>query len=581
MIEEISIRNVGGISSVSMRLETGFTVITGESGAGKSSLVRALELIGGKRSQTLFIRSGEEEASVEAVFSGVASRNSEASVPAADEDGLLFARRILSRGGKNRCFFQNKGAPFSTFAAVMNERMRIQSQFAQMELLDPKRQADILDFCCGENSVVLRDALRKTFEEALRSDRELRAVKAKEQELKRRFRDAETIVEALRPLNLFPGCDLLWEKELEEKSSAFQQARKVRENLLELTGGASGEGVLDRLESCSLELIRRLSLEKTDVEDALNEGLSSIHSFVRAIEERASGPSPEKIERDRENLEKKLGMIRKIKRATGTRTAEELLSWTEDAQQAVAWLREEPRFSSELLQRAKHLRKEASSLAIELRSLRQKAGKSLQTEVNAHLRELGMGESVFSVRLVPLEKIRSSGADEISFTLSTGGSVEMPVNKSASGGELSRILLALQLSLPEASLPATLVFDEVEAGLGGKAALLAGYKLLALSRKTQVLLVTHEATIAALADHHFLVHKSADCVVVDKLKKDERIGEIARMLSGDASLQEAREHAERLLCSGVQGAQGTIYLDSGSYDTVNGDFPLILPQRKV
>ncbi len=559
MIEEISIKNVGGIASVSMRLEIGFSVITGESGAGKSSFVRALELIGGKRSQALFIRSGEEEALVEAVFSGSIKHVSEILQPC-DEEGMLFARRVLSRAGRNRCFFQGKATPFSTFASVMNDRMRIQSQFAQIELLDPKRQMDILDFCCGAQAEHLRAALADTFEEALRCDRELKAVKSKEQELQRRFRDAETIVETLRPLQIFAGCDLLWERELDEKNRTFQQARKVRESLLELTGGASNDGVLDKLEFNALELIRRLSLEKTDVESSFNEGLSSLHLFISSIEAQASDLSPERIERERDLLEKKLGVLRKIKRTTGTRTAEELLSWTSEAQDAIGWLREEAHISSELLQCAKSLRRKASSLAMELRALRQRAAESLEKEVNRHLQELGMGESVFSVKLLPLDKIRSSGADEVSFTLSAGGSEEMPVNKSASGGELSRILLALQLALPEESLPPTLVFDEVEAGLGGKAALLAGYKLLALSKKTQVILVTHEATIASLADHHFLVKKAADYVEVKKLERDDRIGEVARMLSGDASLQEAREHAERLLFS----AQSTELNQSGN-----------------
>lgn len=550
MIEEISIKNVGGIASVSMRLETGFTVITGESGAGKSSLVRALELIGGKRSQALFIRSGEEDASVEAVFSGAAECVPETTPHLRDEDGLLFARRVLSREGRNRCFFQDKTTTFSTFASVMNDRMRIQSQFAQIELLDPKRQMALLDFCCGARAADVRGALERTFHEALCCDRELRALKSKEQELKRRFQDAEAIVEALRPLQIFPGCDLLWEKELEEKNRALQQARKVGEHLLELTGGASNDGVLDRLETCALELIRRLSLEKTEIETSFNEALSAVHSFIGAVQEKASDLlSPETIERDCELLEKKLGTFRKIKRTTGTRTAEELFSWTAEAREAIAWLREEGRRSSELFLRAKQLRREASSLAMELRALRQRAADALAKKVNGHLQELGMGESVFSVNLLPLDKIRSGGADEISFTLSVGGAEELPVNKSASGGELSRILLALQLALPEESLPPTLVFDEVEAGLGGKAALLAGYKLLALSRKTQVILVTHEATIASLADHHFLVKKTADCVEVKRLERDDRVGEVARMLSGDASLQEAREHAERLLAS--------------------------------
>jgi len=548
LIEEISIKNVGGIASASLHLEKGFTVITGESGSGKSSLVRAMELVGGKRSQIAFIRAGEEDASVEAVLSGV-SRDLLQETTENGEENLLFARRVLSRNGRNRSFFQDRSIPFSTFASMMNETMRIQSQFAQIELLDPKRQLSILDSCCGERAAELRISLTKIFDEALRCERELRVLKSREQELKQRYRDAEVVIEALRSLSIFPGCDIAWEKELEENSRSLNLSRKVFENLLQITGGASEEGALDRLESCGLELLRLLSLEKTEAASSFNEGLASFHSFIRSLEKKSEGLSPEKLEREVDILEKKLGALRKVKRITGVFSAAELLDWTNDAQEAVRWLREAGALSSDLIQRGKELRREASSLAIELRALRQKAASALQDQVNIHLVELGMGESVFAVHLTSLDKIRNSGADEVSFTLSSGGSAEIPVSRSASGGELSRILLALQLSLPESSLPPTLVFDEVEAGLGGKAALLAGYKLLALSRKTQVILVTHEATIAALADHHFLVHKSADFVQLRKLEKSDRIIEIARMLSGDASLHEALEHAEKLLLS--------------------------------
>ncbi|MFA7620510.1 MAG: AAA family ATPase [Aminobacteriaceae bacterium] len=541
MLEEVSIKNVGGISFARLCFGGGFTAITGESGAGKSSLVRALELIGGARSQTLFIRSGEDEASVEGVFFEAGERGRDAE--------QYTARRTLSKTGRNRCFYQQTSTPFSAFSSLMNQRIKIQSQFAQMELLDLRRQMDIVDFCGGSAASNARQSLGKTFDEALRCDRDLKALRIKEEELKRRYRDAEAIVDSIRPLNIVPGCDTLWEKELEEKSSAAQHAGRVKELLLELTGGASGDGLLSRLECSGIELIKRLSLERSEPDGFFNEGLSQLHAFIESVGNRAFKLSPEALEQELASLEKKLGTLRKAKRATGTRSVQELLSWTSEARDAILWMREAPSLFSELQELSKELRRKASSLAMELRALRLRAASSLEEAVNIHLYDLGMADNRFSVRVSPLNRIRSDGADDISFTLSTEGSPETPVNKTASGGELSRILLALQLSLPDETLPSTLVFDEVEAGLGGRAALLAGYKLLALSKKTQVLLVTHEATIAALADHHFRVRKTANEVEIQRLNRDERISEVARMLSGDPSLQEAREHAERLLLS--------------------------------
>ncbi len=545
MIEELTVRNVGGIASAALRLEGGLSVLTGESGAGKSSVVRSLELLAGKRGQAAFLRAGQEEGSVEAFFSFEAGNKP--LLPSDEEEDVLYARRVLSRSGKNRTFFQGRSVPLSLFASVMNESVRIQSQFAQIDLLEPARQLEIVDFCNGAEGERLLGELSRTFAEALECDRDLRSGRIKELELKKRFQDADSILAASSSLRIFPGCDLQWEREWEDLSRRIERGRRVRDVLLKITGGASGEGALDTLENAGVVLLQELSEKSAELEGLFNEGLASLQQFIREIEGRHSERSLNEMERDAEALEKRMGLLRKLKRSAGAATAEAFLKWAEEAREAVDWLRRETAHSSLLEEKGKNLRKEASRLAMELRELRRSAASSLEERVNRHLADLAMEEIRFSVCLRDLGKIRSTGADEIVFTLSGSGREEIPVNKSASGGELSRILLALQLSLPDESLPPTLVFDEVEAGLGGKAAVLAGYKLVELSKKCQVLLVTHEATIAALADHHFQVRREGEGVALRPLSREERVDEIARMLSGDPSLAEARDHARSLL----------------------------------
>lgn len=546
MIEEVSIRNIGGVASATLRFEKGFTVITGESGAGKSSLVRSLELLGGKRSQTAFLRAGEEEGSVEAVLSGIGGGTA-AELADPEEGGALFAKRIIARNGRSRTYFQDRAAPLSVFASVMNERMRIQSQFAQIELLDPKRQMELLDFCGGERAGALKTALSKAFSDAVECERSLRTARAREQELRTRFRDGDSILSAARGLKAAPGCEEAWEARVEKISTDLAIQRKLLDNLLEMTGGAAGRGLLDSLESAGLEILKNLPADGESLSALFNEGLEKLQVFVKGVEARTTGISPGDLEREREVLEKKIGLLRKLKRATGTRTAEEFIEWCVEASKAAEWLREQEKISSALTEKGRSLRKEAARLAAELRAARTETARLLEDEVNRHLAGLAMEDCRFSVRLEELEKIRSTGADEITFTLSSGGRTETPVNKSASGGELSRILLAIQLSLPKEALPPTLIFDEVEAGLGGRAAVLAGYKLLELSRRCQVILVTHEGTIAALADSHFMVSKKGESVEAQKLQYGERVKEIARMLSGDSGLPEAVEHARILL----------------------------------
>ncbi|MBP9027741.1 MAG: AAA family ATPase [Aminivibrio sp.] len=547
MIEEVTIRNVGGVASATLRFEKGLTVITGESGAGKSSLVRSLELLGGKRSQSAFLRSGEEEGAVEAVLAGVSGDRAGAAF-SEDEDGsVLFARRTFSRSGRNRTYFQDRAVPLSTFSSVMNEEMRIQSQFAQIELLDPKRQMEILDFCGGVEASSLKEALSRTFSSAVECDRSMRAAKVREQELKSRFQDGEAILAAAKGLKLAPGCEAAWESEVQTLSLRTERLKKAKDNLLRMTGGAAGQGLLDLLESSGLELLRCFENNESGLAKLFNEGLERFQVFAREAARMTAGQSVDEMEREQDLLEKRGGLLRKLKRASGTASAEEFLEWCNEAKRASEWIREQERNLAELAEKGRVFRREAAGLAAELRSLRTDTASKLERDVNRHLADLAMEECRFSVRLSELEKIRSTGADEVSFTLSAGGKGETPVNKTASGGELSRILIALQLSLPESSLPPTLVFDEVEAGLGGRAAVLAGYKLQELSRRCQVVLVTHEATIAALADHHYLVRKNGESVEAIKLGEDERAAEIARMLSGDAGLPEAMEHAKKLL----------------------------------
>lgn len=547
MIEEVTIRNVGGLASATLRFEKGLTVITGESGAGKSSLVRSLELLGGKRSQSAFLRSGEEEGAVEAVLAGVSGDRAGAAF-SEDEDGsVLFARRTFSRSGRNRTYFQDRAVPLSTFSSVMNEEMRIQSQFAQIELLDPKRQMEILDFCGGVEASSLKEALSRTFSSAVECDRSMRAAKVREQELKSRFQDGEAILAAAKGLKLAPGCEAAWESEVQTLSLRTERLKKARDNLLRMTGGAAGQGLLDLLESSGLELLRCFENNESGLAKLFNEGLERFQVFAREAARMTAGQSVDEMEREQDLLEKRGGLLRKLKRASGTASAEEFLEWCNEAKRASEWIREQERNLAELAEKGRVFRREAAGLAAELRSLRTDTASKLERDVNRHLADLAMEECRFSVRLSELEKIRSTGADEVSFTLSAGGKGETPVNKTASGGEMSRILIALQLSLPESSLPPTLVFDEVEAGLGGRAAVLAGYKLQELSRRCQVVLVTHEATIAALADHHYLVRKNGESVEAIKLGEEERAAEIARMLSGDAGLPEAMEHAKKLL----------------------------------
>ena len=191
-------------------------------------------------------------------------------------------------------------------------------------------------------------------------------------------------------------------------------------------------------------------------------------------------------------------------------------------------------------------KKKANALALEIRRARHDAAVNLEKRVNEILEELAMLPMTFKINFSGLQKLNRNGADSIEFILSDG-SREGRLEKIASGGELSRLLLALQLSLPEEWLPPVIVFDEVEAGLGGKAAVLSGMQLKKLSQKCQVILVTHEASIAALGDNHIFIQRNQNETLMKNISGEERVKEIARMLSGAPDMAEALEHAKKLI----------------------------------
>jgi DNA repair protein RecN (Recombination protein N) len=253
-----------------------------------------------------------------------------------------------------------------------------------------------------------------------------------------------------------------------------------------------------------------------------------------------------RLKEEYDSTEQRLGAIRKLKRLTGSEDEDSILKWSEEATEAILWLQNSRAEISETEARAQSAKREASRVAKQLREIRKNAATRLELKVNECLAELGMDDSKLSIRFTETPRLRRDGADRVNFMLVTSKR-EGPVEKIASGGELSRLLLALQLSLPDEWLPDTIVFDEVEAGLGGMAAVLSGEKLRELSSKCQVILVTHEASIAALGSKHFLIEKHEGEAIIQEVKGDDRVNELARMLTGDSSLHEARLHASKLL----------------------------------
>ena len=522
MIEELCINNIGGIKSAKLAFTDGLNVITGESGAGKSSVVRSLELLTGGRGGVKFIRAGEERGTVGAKFTGT-----------------TIMREVLSTG-RSRAKIDGVNVGLNDCAKTVNALVRIQSQFAQIELLEPERQLAMLDACLPEGvRTKTFDDFHEIFDRARTSGAELRALRKRRGEIERQYSNAREIFALMKTAKPEAGLEMRLENTLADITHKIAARERAKESLDALTGGLSEHGLLENVRTCLENLYSFMNDDEAE----------KIHSMLDSVYDAVKGIDLGDIEEDnnlREETEQRLGALRKLKRLCNIPDENELLTYCDEIYTNLEWLEKSYNELEELSSRSLEDKRKANALAMEIRHARHNAAEILASRVNAVLNELAMGGITFGINLDGLQKLRRDGADSAEFFL-RDGSRSGPVGKIASGGELSRLLLALQLSLPDEWLPPTIVFDEVEAGLGGKAAVLSGMQLKKLSRKCQVILVTHEASIAALGDSHILIQRIDGESAMKNIDGEERVKEIARMLSGSPDMTEAREHAKILL----------------------------------
>ncbi len=524
MLERVIIRNIGGISEAELEFTPGLNVITGESGAGKSSVVRSLELLTGSRGGVKYIRAGEERGTVTACFS----------------EGTI-TREILNTG-RSRAKIDGLNVGLNECAERVNGLVRIQSQFAQMELLEPSRQLAMLDACLPAR---VREEVLPSFcevyERARVSTSELRAVKKRRAEIERKYANAREIFSLMKTARPEAGLEMRLENELADITHRISRREKAGESLDALTGGLSENGLIGNTEACFEALYDFMGEE--DAEE-VRRSIETLYHAVKNLSGTLGNIADD--ETLREETERRLGALRRLKRLCNIPNEGELLTYCEEIYTHLEWLEKSYKDMEELSERSLSEKKKANAIAMEIRRSRHEAGEKLTSRVNAILSELAMSGVKFGITFTGLQKLRRDGADDVEFTL-TDGTRTGRVDKIASGGELSRLLLALQLSLPEEWLPPVIVFDEVEAGLGGKAAVLSGLQLRELSRKCQVILVTHEASIAALGNTHILIQRVNGLSTMRKIEGEERVKEIARMLSGSPDMSEALEHARILL----------------------------------
>jgi DNA repair protein RecN (Recombination protein N) len=574
VLSEIRIESLGAISTATAEFDRGFTVLTGETGTGKTMVVTGLHLLGGGRADANRVRSGADRAVVEGRFTttelgdGVAAHVDEildSSGAERDDDGSVIAARSVSRDGPSRAYLGGRSVPAKSLSTFTTELLALHGQNDQLRLMRPEEQRGALDRFIDIESQLKR--YRRVRDDWLDARRDLADRKQRAREL---AQEADRLKFGLNEIDTVapePGeddalvDDIRRLSELDALREAAHTARTALAGLDDDPSDASAANSVGQAKSV---------LEATDDSAlrALAEQLAGALAVVSDVSTELSDFLAE-LPSDASTLETKLARQGELRTLTRKYAADidGVLRWATESRERLAQLDVSEEALSELEKRVGELEAKVVSAATELSKARTKAAKGLAKAVTAELSGLAMADAGFSVSVANLvaraddsapltlpsgETVHAGhdGIDAVEFGFAAHRGTDMlPLNKSASGGELSRVMLALEVVLAASAEGTTMVFDEVDAGVGGRAAVQIGRRLARLARTHQVIVVTHLPQVAAYADVHLVVdsggrNKSSG---VRRLDADDRVAELARMLAGLGESDSGRAHARELL----------------------------------
>ena len=555
MLTELRIRNCALIDELAVQLGPGLNVLTGETGAGKSIIVGALSLLLGERASADVVRTGADRATVEGVFetgsrSDVAEWLDEHGVEAGE--GVLILKREVAVEGRNRAWINGAPATATLLGELGAVLVNLHGQHEHQTLLRRDEQRSILDAYAGNEALVtsVREAHGR-----------LREVRQKIEELDRRRREAAQRADFLRfqaeeieSAGLKPGEDEALEDE-QRRLSHSEELMALADRIAQ-TVSTDDEALVSRLASLRRAVDQLLRIDQAQQE--LSELFDTAYYALDELGNRMADYATS-VEHDPARLEeirRRQDVIYRLKSKYGAtveeviergRAAREELDLIENAEWELAALQKQEGAAA----------LELNALAEQLTARRAEALRSLAAEVNQVLPDLGMKGGRFEICALPLPSPGPAGAEEVEFRVSLNqGFDPKPLASVASGGELSRVMLALKTILARLDAVPTLVFDEVDTGVGGRVALQVGDKMRQVAASHQVFAITHLPQIASRAHVHLLVKKHEEngttATRVDRLDADERVREIARMLGGDPESEVSMEHARELLDRGAR-----------------------------
>jgi len=564
MLEYLRIRNYALIDDLKVDFENGFNVLTGETGAGKSIIIGALSIILGEKASTEFIRTGEKKAVVEATFDISNSRDVanllENSGIDFERSEPLIIRREINSDGKNRNYINSTPVPLSKLKQIGDFLVDIHGQHEHQSLLKINTHIDLLDRFGHLDKE--KTELAEKFNSYQDLKNMLEKLQMNEQEKERLIELLKFSIDEIEKANLQPGEDIELEKEFNVLNNQEKIVQSVEKGYSILYG--SEDDMHSRLNETINQLtdIEKFDPEIVNVKQKLEESYYLIEDAISLLRDYKSRYhfSPERLDIVIERIE----LIKKLKKKYGE-TIEDILAYMEKSKKDLEAIEKSEAEIDKIKSRIEEVEKELNKLAINLSGRRKVVAKLFQEKIVEHLNDLDMKKCIFKVNIqyqaqeqgiVKIDsqsyKLTENGIDHIEFLIAPNiGEQVKPLRKIASGGEMSRIMLALKTVLNEVDKVNTLIFDEIDVGIGGKTSDVVGKKMKFLSQNKQVILITHQPQIARYAKVHFYVQKQVEnkktFIKLYKLSRQLRIKEIARMVAGDKITQTSLKHARELL----------------------------------
>ena len=551
MLQELSIKDFAIIDEIQISFQPKMTVLTGETGAGKSIIIDALGLLAGGRGSTEFIRKGEKKAVIQGLFTLPREANTynileEYGIDS--EDGQIILQRDLYRGGRNICRINGMMVNLATLRKVGETLIDIHGQNEHQELMKPENHIDLLDEYDKKTS-----QLRNQYQVVYQNYRKLKL------SMEKKEADEKAWAQRLDMLNFQvkeigeAGLKINEEDELVEEKNKLDNFQAIHDALELSYQILSGEkiDVVGNLGNAMNELsdVSDLSENLQEINTKISDAFYSLEDVARDISDELD--SMEWNGERLNEIEERLELIHQLKRKYGD-TIEDILHYhirivkeLREMENAEQNSEKQERQLSEALEKVKEL-------AIKLSKQRKKSAKKLEKMIHEQLSALYMDKAVFEVKFLNNSKLHSKGIDKVEFYIQTNPGEEMgPLAKIASGGELSRIMLALKTIFSQKMGVTSIIFDEVDTGVSGRVAQAIAEKISQISNNSQVLCITHLPQVAAIADNHYYISKSVNDgrteTSLEELDEKQKIREIARMLSGSEITELTLKHAEELI----------------------------------